>query len=120
MTRLEFIATMRMNSVYTSHGNGKTENNYTHPHPHQPIRATQIAASLLDTVPPLSLSQKRRKKPGMFVVPPLPHVKIITLLGKFSLLKTDKPIKMILKSKKKCCFHGKKNNVNKHKKGKQQ
>ena len=52
----------------------------------------------------------------MFVVPPLPHVKIITLLGKFSLLKTDKPIKMILKSKKKCCFHGKKNNVNKHKK----
>ena len=64
--------------------------------------------------PPLSL------KPGMFVVPPLPHVKIITLLGKFSLLKTDKPIKMILKSKKKCCFQGKKNNVNKHKKGKQQ
>lgn len=72
--------------------------------------------------PPLSLSfsKKKKKNPGMFVVPPLPHVKIITLLGKFSLLKTDKPIKMILKSKKKCCFQGKKNNVNKHKKGKQQ
>jgi hypothetical protein len=97
MTRLEFIATMRMKSVYTSHGNGKTENNYTHPHPHQPIRATQIAASLLDTVPPLSLS-KKKKKPGMFVVPPLPHVKIITLLGKFfSVENRYKPIKMILK-----------------------
>lgn len=63
MTRLEFIATMRMKSVYTSHGNGKTENNYTHPHPHQPIRATQIAASLLDTVPPsFSLISKKKKK----------------------------------------------------------
>ena len=42
--------------------------------------------------PPLSL------KPGMFVVPPLPHVKIITLLGKFfSVENRYKPIKMILK-----------------------
>lgn len=50
--------------------------------------------------PPLSLSfsKKKKKNPGMFVVPPLPHVKIITLLGKFfSVENRYKPIKMILK-----------------------